>query len=323
MTRTPPESATARMQRLLTMVPWLVRRQGISLPEAARGLGIDEAQLKKDLDLLLLVGHGTMPDEMIETSYEHGKVSIANAETIERPLRLGLDEAITLIVGLRALAATPGLDSPAIDSALAKLDAATAGLAGVERVVVAPDGSVDGEVLAALRDAVTRSRRVHLTYLVSSRDERTERDVDPMRVVAYDGHWYLEGWCHRAQDVRLFRTDRIEEVEVLDVPGTPPAEAVARDLSAGLYQGSDQDVHAVVRLAPGARWVADYYPVTDSREEGDDLVVTLPASDLDWLARLIVGLGDQAQILAPPEAIAAVAERAQAALSLYQSEQPG
>ena len=33
------ETATSRLTRLLTMVPWLVNRQGIELEEAARGLG--------------------------------------------------------------------------------------------------------------------------------------------------------------------------------------------------------------------------------------------------------------------------------------------
>ena len=68
----------------------------------------------------------------------------------------------------------------------------------------------------ACEDAVRRRRRLHLRYLVPHRDETTERDVDPMRVLHVDGRWYLEGWCHRAEAVRLFRLDRVVQARVLD-----------------------------------------------------------------------------------------------------------
>jgi proteasome accessory factor C len=219
------ESATARLARLLTMVPWLVNRQGIDLRQAADDLGVSVEQLEADLNLLFLCGYGQMPDELIEADWEEGRVFVGNADTIARPLRLGVDEAVTLIVGLRALREVPGLgDRDAVERALAKLeDAAGSAAAPAARVraEVADGGS--SEVLARVRQAVTDRRRVHLRYLVPARDEATERDVDPMRVVGMDGRWYLEGWCHRAGDTRMFRLDRIEELTVLDVDGTPPA----------------------------------------------------------------------------------------------------
>ena len=52
--RRPAEPATSRVARLLTMVPWLVSRQGIPLAEAAQGLGVSEKQLRDDLDLSLI-----------------------------------------------------------------------------------------------------------------------------------------------------------------------------------------------------------------------------------------------------------------------------
>ena len=50
------ESATARLARLLTMVPWLVNRQGIDLRQAADDLGVSVEQLEADLNLLFLCG---------------------------------------------------------------------------------------------------------------------------------------------------------------------------------------------------------------------------------------------------------------------------
>ena len=221
------ETATARLARLLTMVPWLVNRQGIDVQQAADDLGVSVAQLEADLNLLFLCGYGQMPDELIEADWEGGKVFVGNADTIARPLRLGVDEAVTLMVGLRSLREVPGLAArDAVDRALAKLeDAAGSAAAPASRVRAEMADGASAELLARARQAIADHRRVHLRYLVPARDESTERDVDPMRVVGLDGRWYLEGWCHRAEDTRMFRMDRVEELTVLDVDGTPPDEA--------------------------------------------------------------------------------------------------
>lgn len=318
-TRQPVESATNRVERLLTMVPWLASRQGIEIERAAAGLGITEKQLRADLDLLFMCGYGPMPDELIEASYEGGRVFVTNADTISRPLRLTVDEAISLIVGLRSLAASGAGESRAVERALGKLEGAAGAIPGVDRVLVVEDDTETGHVLADLRDALTAGRRVHLGYHVPSRDERTERDVDPMRLARVEGHWYLEGWCHRAQDVRLFRIDRIEAVEVLDVPADPPEGVAGRDLSAGVYQGGAEDVAVLVRLAPGAHWVAEYYPVTDRTPDGDHLLVTMPSSTEGFMQRLVLRLGGDVEVVDPASLRASVAGHARSALAAYRT----
>ena len=45
-----------------------------------------------------------------------------------------------------------------------------------------------------------------------SSDEESVRVVDPLGVVALDGRWYLDGYCHRAGDMRRFRVDRVLSV---------------------------------------------------------------------------------------------------------------
>lgn len=319
------ESATGRLARLLTMVPWLVNRQGIDLADAADDLGVTTDQLEADLRLLFLCGYGQLPDELIEADWEGGRVFVGNAESISRPLRLGVDEAVTLIVGLRALREVPGLDERgAVDRALAKIEAAAGEAAApAARVRATVADGASPEHLARARRAVADRRRVHLRYLVPARDEATERDVDPMRVVGIDGQWYLEGWCHRAQDTRLFRMDRVEDLVVLDADGTPPPQATERDLSEGTFRPAPDDLVVTLRLLPGATWVSDYY-AADSVEEvpagdGGGQVVRLRTCDTAWLRRLLWRLGGRAWVLEPAEVVAEVREGAAEALAGYGS----
>jgi proteasome accessory factor C len=322
------ETATARLARLLTMVPWLLNRQGIDVQQAADDLGVSVAQLEADLNLLFLCGYGQMPDELIEADWEGGKVFVGNADTIARPLRLGVDEAVTLMVGLRSLREVPGLAArDAVDRALAKLEhAAGSAAAPASRVRAELADDASPEVVARARQAVAEHRRVHLRYLVPARDEATERDVDPMRVVGLDGRWYLEGWCHRAEDSRMFRMDRVEELTVLDVDGTPPPQAQVRDLSDGTFRPGPDDLVVTLRLLPGATWIADYYPVETTQdvpaEDGGGLLVTLRTADTAWLRRLVWRTGGGAVVTDPPEVVAEVAQGAYAALTAYASSGP-
>ncbi len=325
--------ATARLSRLLAMVPWLLERQGVPLSEAAAHFEVSEAQLVKDLELLFVCGTpGHLPDDLIEADWESGRVYLRNADAIARPLRLSLDEAVALLVGLRTLAEVPGLhDRDVVSSVLTKLAAAAgdaAGAAGTVSVDLAR-GAVE-PVLRAVRDAVQRHRRVRLRYLVPSRDETTTRWVDPIRVLTVGDRWYLEGWCHRAEAVRRFRLDRVVEIEVLDEDGTAPAEVMGPANPAGggsrpasgeeLFQPSAEDLVVSVELSPQARWVAEYYPVEEVLEQPDGtLLVRLRSASADWPARLALRLGGQMRVLAPAEVVLRVQELAGKGAAAYRT----
>ena len=315
------QGAADRLSRLLAMVPWLLARQGVPLAEAARQFSITEDELVADLELLFVCGTpGHMPDDLIEADWESGKVYLDNADAIARPLRLGLDEALALLVGLRTLADVRGVAGrDALEGALAKLSAA-AGEAGAAASAVQVDLTTGAgpDVLATCRAALQRHRRLHLRYLVAARDESTERDVDPMRLVSLDGRWYLEGWCHRADDVRLFRLDRVIEATELTHDGTPPRHAVGRDLDSDLFRPGPDDLLVTLELGPAARWVADYYPVESSAATSDGgLTVQLRTADTSWLRRLMVRLGGTARVVDPPDLARDVAEAAGRALAAY------
>ena len=336
----PATSAADRLSRLLAMVPWLLEHQGVPLEQAARHFDITSDQLVRDLELLFVCGTpGHMPDDLIEAEWESGRVYLANADAIARPLRLGLDEALALLAGLRTLLDVPGAgDREALKGALAKLSSA-AGEAAAAAGAVSVDLSADTapqapggagaaaraeRALDVARAGLRTRRRIHLRYLVPSRDETTERHVDPMRVLTVDGHWYLEGWCHRSTGVRLFRLDRVLEADLMDADGTPPPEAVARDVDDALFQPSTDDLLVTLDLEDGARWVAEQVPVESTAElPGGVLRVQLRTADPRWLRRLLLGLGGGARVVDPPDLAEAVAAAAREALAQYGEDGPG
>jgi proteasome accessory factor C len=320
-TGTHPATATDRLQRLLALVPYVVSRKVVGLAETAAAFGVSEQQLVDDLNLLWCVELRS-PDPYcpIDLSYEGGEIEVSQAESIDRPLRLGVDEASALLVALRMLAEVPSLeDRSALSRTIAKLETA-AGAAGAAsaQVAVQVDDRGAGSMLARLRDAVQRGRRLHLSYYVPGRDEATERDADPMRLLVVDGRTYLEAWCLRAEAVRLFRLDRVLALTVLDQPAAVPPHAQSVDVDQGLFRPSPDDVEVVLELSPLGRWVAEYYPCQAVSELGDGrLRVSLRTPDTRWVRRLALQLGEDGRVMAPPELAGQVREDAAAALAQY------
>jgi proteasome accessory factor C len=313
---------TDRMTRLLALVPYLTAREdGVALAEAARDFGVTERQLRSDLELLWMCGlPGYGPGDLIDLSFEGDRVRVTFTAGMVRPLRLTTDEAVALVVALKTLLELPGLaEREAVSRALAKVSAA-AGHAADRVTPVAVSVDVREEALAVVRDGLERKRALHLHYYVPTRDERTERTVDPMRLLLVDGKWYLEAWCRRAEGVRLFRLDRVDDVVVLDERAAPPPQAHERDVDNGVYQPDPESPAVRLRLSRSARWVADYYPV-ESAEPVDDppggLAVTVRTQDLAWARRLVASLGGEALVDEPAGLAGQVAADARAALSRY------
>jgi proteasome accessory factor C len=312
-------TSAERLRRLLALVPYVVSRKVVGLSEAAAEFGMTERELIDDLNLAWCVElKAPEPYCPIDLSYEGGEITVSQAESIARPLRLAADEASALLVALRMLAEV-GSGGSAVARLIAKIEGAAGASAAASSQltveVVSPN--VRG-MTTKITAAQAAGRRLHLRYYVPGRDEATERDVDPMRLLAVEGYTYLEGWCRRADGVRLFRLDRVLDLTVLDVAAEVPAEAEEKDVDAGLFQPSESDERVELELATGARWLAEYYPCESVTELGDGrLRVVLRTPDTRWVRRRALQLGEDVRVVAPDALASEVREAAAAALAQY------
>jgi proteasome accessory factor C len=315
-------AVAARLPRLLALVPYLLARPGVRIDEAAADFGVTDVQLRRDLELLWMCGlPGYGPGDLIDLSFDSDTVTVTFDAGMSRPLRLSAAEATALVVALRALVDTPGaVDTDAVRRALAKIETA-AGLAEApERGPMVPMvvglATREEAATASVREALDHRRALRLRYYTASRDAISDRTVDPMRMLLLEGRSYLEAWCRHAEDVRLFRLDRIEHVTVLDEAANPPAHARPTDVSAGLFRPAPDQNTAVLMLGPDAAWVAEYYPVDEVVElDGGASRIRMRYADEAWMVRLLLGLGADVTVLEPAELAAALRRRAAAALA--------
>lgn len=310
--RRAPAKASERLRRLLVVVPYLVQHPGTAVAEATGLFGVTEAELLDDLNLLFVSGlppYG--PGDLIDVDVQDGRIWIGMADYFARPLRLNRTEALALYLRGTALAGEAALpEAPALASALRKLadGLGPETLGGLPQRVGAAGGRPPVEALDALRRAVGGQERLRIEYYAASTAETTTREIDPEEVFFAIGNWYVVAWDHRSGAERLFRADRIRSVEPTG-ERFEPRGLVGRGRP--LYTPDEHDVGVRLRLAPDARWVAEYYETTEVTElEDGGLEVVLPAGRLEWVARLVLRLGPDAAIVEPEDLKARVRELA-------------
>lgn len=307
-------SATTRLARLLALVPWLAANDGITLEAAARHFDVSVEQLEQDLWLLIVCGlPGYGPADLVDIQFwDDGRIHVIDPQTLRRPLRLTADEATALLLGLRVLQQVPGSGhGDSLDRVIGKLESAMQANArpgGADVAMAAATPSVS----AALDEALATGQALALDYAAATRDEVSHRIVQPLRVSSVDGRTSLIAYCTLAEAVRTFRVDRILAASVHAAVPVPTPALGALEAS---IRSPDE---AILILAADARWICDAHGGTVLGEEpSGGLRIALPVHDHAWLARLVLGAGPGATVVAPAEAVRAVRAAAEAALSAY------
>ncbi|MET1012870.1 MAG: WYL domain-containing protein [Actinomycetota bacterium] len=293
-----------RLGRMLAIVPYLVQHPGSALDDVAAAFGVAPGQLRRDLDLLFMSGlppYG--PGDLIDVDVdEDGHIWISMADHFSRPLQLTRIEALAVYLRGTELLALPGMpDAPALAKALEKLQRSLGADALREaegRIEIARLGRAP-EHLDLLRAAARAHERLSIDYFAASTGEWSHREIDPEEVFSGMGHWYVAAWDVDADAERLFRADRVRSAA--STGETFPPRGL-RGAGRDLYSPTGADVSVRLRLRPAARWIAEYYATTELEERDDGGVeATLPARQLGWVARLLVRVGDDAEVVEPAE----------------------
>jgi predicted DNA-binding transcriptional regulator YafY len=172
-------------------------------------------------------------------------------------------------------------------------------------------------------EATLMRRRLHLRYYNRARDDSTDREISPQRLVYYRGNWYLDAWCHLRNDLRSFAVDAMQKVSMTPAPAQ---EIETGSLNAhlgagyGIFSGV-ADKSAILRSEPtAARWVAAerwHAKQSHKLEPTGHLVLTVPYADEPELVMDILRYGADVEVLAPESLRATVFDRLRKTLTRY------
>ena len=315
-----PMQAQDKLAFLLSLVPFLMEHERISVQDAADHFDVKPQVVRDSVELIAVSGipgetgqyqHGDLFDLAWDDFEENDQIVLTNLVAIDDAPRFSGREAAALIAGLQYLSALPeNADHAAIATLMTKLSRGASAIPSQ----LAVEHSESDATLALIRQSVSAGTQLQLDYL-NSRGERERRRVDPLRIESVDADWYLRGWCHLRGAVRTFRLDRISDLTVTD----EPIEQHDVHLPDALFEGSADDLLVTIDVAPAAvPLVADYIPdgaVTievDGRQR-----TTVRVSHYHGLKRLVAGLPGVVTVVAPEEARRVVAEWTAAGAARY------
>ena len=318
-----------RASRLLELLLLLQVRRAATAGELAEVLEVSARTVYRDIAALAAAGVPVYTEQG-----RRGGVRLLDTFDGEWTGALSGDDARALVLaGVPAVATSVGLDP---DSAQARLVSALSGGARRavsdvrNRILVETDpwwGQQPAEpCLPQVARAVWESREVRIEY---EREEAPRsRVIRPLGLVLKGNVWYVLADDRRGAR-RMYRMSRVTEAEVLPHRFDRPEDF---DLAAGWAERKGAFVAAIpsypvaVRVSPSARrLLAVLQEGTPRTPLSDDL----PVDEDGWTelsltferpgsaARLLLQLGGDIEVLAPPELRRMMAEAAEALAALY------
>jgi predicted DNA-binding transcriptional regulator YafY len=170
--------------------------------------------------------------------------------------------------------------------------------------------------------ALLRRKRLSIIYHARGRDQESQREVSPQRLIHYRDNWYLDAWCHLRSELRSFSVDVIKQVTEVDRSAIEVSqEELDATLGAGFGIFSGREVQwAELRFTPlAARWVAAecwHRDQCGEFEEDGHYRLKLPYADPTELLMDIQRHLPEVEVIAPESLRAALIERVGSGLAL-------
>ncbi|MEM6353665.1 MAG: transcriptional regulator [Cyanobacteria bacterium P01_D01_bin.14] len=172
---------------------------------------------------------------------------------------------------------------------------------------------LDPAVWQVLERACQQQQRVWMRYGTPGKPV-SERKLDPYVLHFSQNNPYVTGWCHKRQEERWFRVDRIKEIRLLDESFeiNPSFDRAAHFASAFQHEvgGVPQEM-TIWFDGPTAPYIRErrWHPTQQIEEHADgSLTLRMVVRGLNEVKRWVLFYGRGARVLGPPELVTMVKE---------------
>jgi proteasome accessory factor C len=315
MPRSANLSGADRYNFMLALTGYLISHRQQKLSDLAQHFEVTEKEIKSAVVTISLSGVGMYrPDELFFLDYdllEEGIVDLSFAPTLEAVPRLSTRQAAAIASGLAYLVdLVDPADQEQINELLEILGRGALSTKELPFMVHPNRGDQD---LALARQAVAESRVLKCSYINSS-GEVSDREIEPQLLESRESNWFVRGFCRTNLEPRVFRLDRMRQIELLD---TFEERLIAAGDSSQIYEVRESDTEVLFEVEPEAfGLIADYKP--DYEISGNKAVqVKIPIGELGTLGRIVSRYSGKVRVLAPESARQAVREFAERALGIH------
>ncbi|MDO4270713.1 MAG: YafY family protein [Eubacteriales bacterium] len=153
--------------------------------------------------------------------------------------------------------------------------------------------------LELIKTAMQESRLLTFAY-IAHHGNQTVRTAEPYQLVLKNSQWYLQGYCHKRNDFRLFRLSRMSNLYVQEETFTPREYQKPILDFAGTLETLQTKIKIRIHRSVMDR-VLDFCAFEDFSPDGDEhYLVNFPFIENDYHYDILLGFGNQCECLAPP-----------------------
>ena len=282
-----------KIDRLIGIITLLLRQDKITAPELAERFEVSRRTINRDIEDICRAG---IP--LVTVQGYGGGISIAEGFKVDRSL---LTEAELQMI----FSGVKGLDSvwetPRSTGLAEKLSAGKAGAAAGDVFMIDLASHHQAPLtrkIAAIKGAIRDRRLVSFRYYYEK--GVCERTIEPYKLVFKWSSWYVWGHCLERQDLRLFKLDRLWELEVggdTFVPREVPAQGPDLD-----RHFSDGTLHLKALFDESQKYrLVEEYGVDCWREADGRLLFEWDFVSYRNMREWILSFGGQVEALEPEE----------------------
>jgi proteasome accessory factor BC len=184
----------------------------------------------------------------------------------------------------------------------------------------AADGHEVSQRLAKIETAIFRRKTIVFEYYTMERDSKEQRKIDPYQLLFQGGQFYVVGRSHERDAIRVFRLSRIQGkvgyATKAEHDFQRPTEFDPRGYADRIqWQFGDPVGTAEIWISGKIAWQVERhfgrYGELRPADDGQGSVFSTTYANTRQLIAWVLGLGENAQVLGPPELAAELRERVQ------------
>ena len=180
-------------------------------------------------------------------------------------------------------------------------------------------GNMDTQPYLEMIKAALQENRLLTFEYIALHGNKTARTVEPYQLVLKGSHWYVQGYCYKRNDYRLFRLSRISNLQMREETFTPRNYQKPTLDFAGMLETMQTRIK--IRIHKSVMdMVLDFCSYEDFLPDGDEhYIVRFPFIENDYYYNILFSFGNKCECLEPLHIRSEVKRRIHDIATLYEN----
>lgn len=285
--------------RLFKILYYLLDKGGATAPELAEEFEVSKRTVYRDIEALSSAGIPVYTE-----SGRNGGIYLLPGYTLNKAL-LSEEERKEVLTAIQSMSATGYYSGGETLTKLSALFDVNMGDWLEVDFSRWGESTKDNTKFETLKQAVIQYREVKILYENTS-GEKMERIVQPLKLSYKSKEWYLKAFCLERQDFRLFKLNRIMQLELLEQTFVPKLYPQQNDAS----QQADQRIVLLFSKEIAYRVYDEFDETQIEQQPNEDMIVSAEMPVNAWLIGYLLSFGTQVDIMEPEYLREILAEQA-------------